>query len=342
MEPSDSSSREAVPPSSATSTPHGSSIGHLLRGVLQSVKTRRKRSERDKFLRTLEKSGVDFAAALLQQPSSQSQRSTETSMSTCSLSLSLSFNTSRLSQAPTITTRRGEDAMRILDRIEKLQVPTTAENVRESVTLVTLRLVLASPQREAPLTQPQPQSQQLVLGKSAVVVICIGGTRSQLQQQQRIHELTRPFDDFRRLRKMLAFCVRRGRHEGENEDHEGKAEPLKATCAYCSDVRAYVAQCWERPPLLETSMLSSMCVIRRGVLGSSLMHFVRLAKSSPVFPHQRVGFSSDIRSAAAAVSSTPAADDNESPTVAPMCAAHPEIATILHDFLRLQRTRYDR
>lgn len=318
-----SSTHEAVTPSTAPSpSPHGSSIGHLLRGVLQSVKTRRKRSEREKFLRALEKSGVDFAAALLLL---HSQRSTETSSS--GSNLNLNFNTSRVSQTSTITRR--EDAMRTLDLIEKLQVPATVENERESVTLVTLRLVLASPQREVPGPQQQPQrQQQLVLGKSTVVVICTGARQL---QQQRIHELTRPFDDFRRLRKMLAFCVRRDRHE-EEEYHEDKANPL--VCAYCSEVRAYVAQCWERPPLLETSMLSSMCVIRRGVLGSSLMHFVRLAKSAPMFPPQRlpVNFGSEGRGIGAAMSST-----FESPVPAPMCSAHSEIATILYDFFRLQR-----
>lgn len=318
-----SSTRETVTPFAVPSSPlHGSSIGHLLRSVVQSVKTRRKWSKREKFLRALEKSGVDFAAALLLP---HSQRSTETSSSRSSLSLS--FSTSRVSQTLTIT--RCEDATRTLDRIERLQVSATVENERESVTLVTLRLALASLQREAPAQQQQPQQQQqLVLGKSTVVVICTG-TRQ--LQQQRVHELTRPFDDFRRLRKILAFCVRRGRHE-EEEYHENKANPL--VCAYCSEVRAYVAQCWERPPLLETSVLSSMCVIRRGVLGSSLMHFVRLAKSAPVFPPQRlpVNVGSEGREIGAAGSST-----SESPVPAPMCSAHSEIATILHAFFRLQR-----
>lgn len=293
--------------------PHGSSIGHLLRGVLQSVKKRRKRNEREKYLRAIEKSGVDFASALLL---SNRISSTQTSTSTNS-SLSLSFNTSRMNQTSTQT----------LDRVEKLQVRTTVENVRESVTLVTLQLVLASPQREVslPQQQQQPQQQQLVLGKSTVVVISTG-VRPQ-QQQPRRHELTRPFDDFRRLRKMLAFCARQGRHE-EEEHETGKT----ACCAYCSEVRAYVAQCWERPPLLETSMLSSMTVIRKGVLGSSLMHFVRLARSTPVFPLQRSS-----SGGAAVNNSTSAAADCSGD---PMCAAHSEIATILHDFFRLQqRTR---
>ncbi|KAF1332410.1 hypothetical protein FI667_g3499, partial [Globisporangium splendens] len=183
-------------------------------------------------------------------------------------------------------------------------------------TLVTLRLEL---------TSSAPQLQRVAAPSSVVSSSSLNGARVDvvLPAIRSRHELTRPFDELRKLRKILAFCVRRKQHNG--------TAATETECAYCCEVRAYVRHCWEQPPLLATSTLSSVSTIRKSVLANSMTHFVRLAilavPSAPTFSTQQLHGISD------AAAHPEATDKAEVPP--PRCAAQQAVATILHDFFFL-------
>jgi hypothetical protein len=111
--------------------------------------------------------------------------------------------------------------VRVVAVVEDTSVVRRARGA-SAKTLVTLRLELTSsaPRMAPPSRGPVVSSSSLSGARINVVAPAI---RSR-------HELTRPFDEFQKLRKLLAFCVRREQHNG--------AGATETECAYCREVRA--------------------------------------------------------------------------------------------------------
>lgn len=106
--------------------------------------------------------------------------------------------------------------------------------------------------------------------------------------------LSRPFNEYRKLRKLIQFlmsCKPGTEHAREHERYysaKGDAneiaksvakKPAAPTCPYCAGVGKYAQWCWEQPPLLATNVMSKLALFKKLVLTNSLAAFVHAARS---------------------------------------------------------------
>lgn len=151
--------------------------------------------------------------------------------------------------------------------------------------------------------------------------------------------LTRPFDECRKLRKVIQFFAS---HEHEastriNEQqlqHGNDAKP----CAYCAGLKMYANWCWEQPPLLATAVLSKLAVMRKIVLTNSLTYFIHMARSQ--YP-EAVAASDNTQDIPAAADADQENCEHQhqhqyQPADVPFCPAQAQLAILLYDFFQLQ------
>lgn len=149
---------------------------------------------------------------------------------------------------------------------------------------------------------------------------------------QQMFALTRCFQEYRMLRKLIEFCVSR------KHDSDGDSD---VPCAFCAEVHLYAMRCWEQPPLLETMILSGLAVMRKSVLTNSMSYFIYLAKSAYPSPSSLPTDTIDSDESSSAASSNTDDQDSqqnrgEKAAAVPFCQGQAELAIILHDFLQLQ------
>lgn len=83
------------------------------------------------------------------------------------------------------------------------------------------------------------------------------------------HQLTRPFGEFRTLRKAITLCVQ-----------QKTCKRLK--CGYCQQVLTYVDQCWEQPALVAMALIDRTPTFRPRVLAGSMLRFIELVQANQV------------------------------------------------------------
>lgn len=94
----------------------------------------------------------------------------------------------------------------------------------------------------------------------------LSGGLYQPGRRQLRHQVTRPFAEFRTLRKAIALSLKQSKCQAQ-------------ACAFCSDLSAYVKTCWEQPPLVVAQRSTGGTVFRDDVLAKSMMSMVEYARS---------------------------------------------------------------
>lgn len=115
----------------------------------------------------------------------------------------------------------------------------------------------------------------------------LSGGLYQPGRRQLQHQITRPFAEFRTLRKTLKLWLRQSRCQAQS-------------CAFCSDLSAYIKTCWEQPPLVVIQCSTGGTRFRDDVLAKSMLSLIDFARSE-----------------------------------SPDCQAHLSFVLVLCDFLRL-------
>lgn len=145
---------------------------------------------------------------------------------------------------PEDTTAACVQRLQLVRRVEAAMEPS------QSGILVTLAFRLRQPLDQDPIT-------------SSATSIYQPGIR------QLRHQLTRPFGEFRTLRKAITFCVQ-------------QKTCKKLECGYCQQVSTYVDQCWEQPALVAMALIDRTPTFRPRVLAGSMLRFIELVQVDQV------------------------------------------------------------
>ncbi|GAB9476677.1 hypothetical protein Gpo141_00013736, partial [Globisporangium polare] len=156
--------------------------------------------------------------------------------------------------------------MKRLDRVRKVFVASKEEH-KDLGTVVNIEVTLDLP----PRTELPAQQSIFHPGASSSTTTA--------------YMLTRPFDDCRKLRKVIQFFGSHGHDVSASARASDQDEQLEhergagKTCAYCAGLKKYADWCWEQPPLMATAIMSKMAIMRKIVLTNSLTYFIHLARA---------------------------------------------------------------
>lgn len=87
-------------------------------------------------------------------------------------------------------------------------------------------------------------------------------------KNQLFHQITRPFAEFRTLRKVLKLWLKQ------------KQCPVQ-TCAFCNELSGYIKTCWEQPPLVVMQRSTGATIFQNEILAKSMLSLVEFARSEP-------------------------------------------------------------